>query len=115
VRLGAHVVRPDLAGWRRERLPSPWDERRIEALPDWVCEIVSPSNAAHDRVTKRRIYGEQRVPFYWIVDPVERTLEVLRLEGSTWVDGGTFDATAVARVPPFKEVELVIGRLFPPP
>src|SRR5678815_3390969 len=62
VRLDAHVVvRPDVAGWRRERLPRP-DVRPIDIRPDWVCEIVSPSNEAHDRVTKRRLYAEHGVP-----------------------------------------------------
>lgn len=115
VRLGLHVVRPDLAGWRRERLVDPWDSRPIDARPDWVCEIVSPSNAAADRVTKHRIYAEHEVPFYWIIDPAEGTLEALRLEAGVWVDAGSFDVTDVARIAPFEAIELAVGRLFPPP
>jgi hypothetical protein len=53
----------DLAGWRRERLPSPWDERPIDVAPDWVCEVVSPSNAAHDRVRKRALYVHAGAPY----------------------------------------------------
>lgn len=50
IRLGAHdIVRPDLAGWRRERLIDPWDVRPIEIVPDWICEVTSPSNPAYDR------------------------------------------------------------------
>ncbi|MBX3250097.1 MAG: Uma2 family endonuclease [Myxococcales bacterium] len=116
VRLSAHdVVRPDLAGWRREHLPEPWDLRPIETRPDWVCEILSPSNAAHDRVHKRRLYAAHGVPYYWIVDPEARTLEALRLHDGAWVDAGSFDDTAMARIPPFEAVELEVGRLFPPP
>jgi Uma2 family endonuclease len=115
VRLAAHqVLRPDLSGWRRDRLPDPWDMRPIDVRPDWVCEILSPSNAAMDRVKKRRLYAEHGVPFYWIVDPVEETLEALRLDGGTWTDAGTFDASSLARIPPFDAVELEVGRLFPP-
>jgi Uma2 family endonuclease len=113
VRLGPDVVRPDLAGWRRERLPTP-DVRPIEVAPDWVCEILSESNAAHDRVTKRRIYAEHGVRHFWLVDPDARTLEALVLEGGRWVDAGSFDDRARARVAPFEAVELEIGRLFLP-
>ena len=69
VRLGpSDIVRPDLAGWRRDRLPVPWDMRPIDVTPDWICEIISPSNASNDRVKKRRLYATHAVPFYWIVD-----------------------------------------------
>jgi len=113
VQLGKHVVRPDLAGWRRERLTDP-HTRPISMNPDWVVEIVSPSNEAHDRVTKRRIYAAQGVSHYWIVDPEERTLEALTLESKRWVDAGSFDETANARIIPFEAVELPVGRLFLP-
>lgn len=115
VRFTPHdIVRPDLAGWRRDRLPDPWDARPIDVRPDWICEIVSPSNAAQDRVTKRKLYAEHGVPCYWLVDPLARTLEALRLEAGTWVDAGSHDEASVARIPPFVEVELAVGRLFPP-
>ena len=115
VRLSPHdVVRPDLAGWRRERLLDPWDMRPIDVTPDWICEVVSPSNAATDRVKKRRLYAKHGVRHYWIVDPVERTLEAVRLEGDTWIEVGSYDDAAVARIAPFEAVELAIERLFPP-
>lgn len=115
VRLSPHdIVRPDLAGWRRERLPEPWDQRPIDVVPDWICEILSPSNAAVDRVTKRSLYAAAGVRFDWIVDPAERTLEALALSGATWTDVGAYDDGAIARVPPFDAVELEVSRLFPP-
>ncbi len=115
VRFEAHeVLRPDLAGWRRTRLPSPWDMRPIDVIPDWVCEVLSPTNIATDRVKKRRIYATHGVPFYWIVDPESRTLEALRLQGGQWLEIGVFDDMATARVAPFEEIELELGRLFPP-
>ncbi len=113
VQFGNHVVRPDLAGWRRERLPEP-NDRPITVTPDWIAEIISPSNEAHDRVTKRRLYAEQGVPHYWIVDPEARTLEALTLEAGRWVDAGSFDESASARVAPFAAVELPVARLFLP-
>ncbi|MFO0551678.1 MAG: Uma2 family endonuclease [Polyangiaceae bacterium] len=114
VQLSAHVVvHPDLVGWQRERLPDPWDVQPIEVVPDWICEVLSPSNAAHDRVTKRRLYARHGVRFYWIIDPTEGTLEALRLEEGAWVEVAVLDATEVARIPPFEAVELPLARLFP--
>lgn len=113
VALGENVVRPDLAGWRREHLPEP-DVRPISVRPDWICEILSESNQAHDRVTKRRLYAEAGVPHYWLVDPEARTLEALSLEGGRWIDGGSFDDQAVARIAPFDAIEIPVGRIFLP-
>jgi Uma2 family endonuclease len=111
-----HVVRPDLAGWRRERLPRPWGQRPVVTAPDWVCEVVSPSKPAYDRVRKRRIYAAHAVPFYWILDPAARTLEALRLDTALgeWREVGAYDDDSVARIAPFEAVELEVGRLFPP-
>lgn len=115
VELSLHqVVRPDVAGWRRERLPNPWDLRPITVPPDWICEVLSPSNAAHDRVRKLRLYAQYGVSFYWIIDPVEGTLEALRLGESGWANFSAYDGESIARIAPFDAVELEVGRLFPP-
>ncbi len=116
IRLSAHdIVRPDLAGWGRDRLGAdPWDTLPVDVVPDWVCEVLSPGNAAHDRVTKRRLYARHRVPYYWIVDPHPRTLEALRLEGELWVETGSWGDGDVARVEPFEALALDVGRLFTP-
>jgi Uma2 family endonuclease len=117
VRFAQHrIVHPDVAGWRRERLPDPWDLRPIDVTPDWVCEVISSKNAAHDRVVKRRLYAEHGVPFYWLVDPEERILEALRLDEATraWIELGAFGPDASARIPPFEAIELDTSRLFPP-
>ena len=110
---GEDVVGPDLAGWRRERLREP-DVGPIGVVPDWVCEVVSDSNAAHDRVTKRRLYAMHGVRDYWLIDPEARILEALVLEQGRWVESGSFDEKAVARIAPFEAVELQVGRLFLP-
>ncbi len=114
VALTAHdVVRPDLSGWLRTRLPQP-DQRPIPTRPDWVCEILSPSNARHDLLTKRRLYAKHGIPHYWLVDPVQRTLLALELRGEHWVELGSFGDEDVARIAPFEAVELPVGRLFLP-
>ncbi|HEV8247327.1 MAG TPA: Uma2 family endonuclease [Polyangiaceae bacterium] len=115
IQLGVHdVVRPDLAGWRRVRLPRPGSARPITIVPDWTCEITSPSTAARDRAAKRSLYAQYGVTHYWIIDPDERTLEALELQEGRWVGVGAWDETATARIAPFSEVELEVGRLFLP-
>ncbi|NOY92737.1 MAG: Uma2 family endonuclease [Deltaproteobacteria bacterium] len=115
VRLNLHnVVRPDLAGWRRERLADPATLRPIDVVPDWICEILSPTSVSRDRVDKRALYAETGVAYYWLVDPEARTLEAHTLEGDTWLLSGSYDESASARIAPFEEVELAIGRLFLP-
>jgi Uma2 family endonuclease len=104
--LDRHVLVPDLAGWRRERLPVIPDTVGITVAPDWVCEILSPTTARIDRKRKKEIYAEHGVAHLWLVDPVVRTLETYRLEGGRWVDGGTFVDDDVARVAPFDAIEL---------
>lgn len=115
VQLSAHdIVRPDVAGWRRERLPDPWDLRPIDVAADWVCEITSPSNARHGRVTKAKLHLAHGVSFLWIVDPETRVLEALVREGGRWVEAGRYSDDDVVRIPPFEAIELEVGRLFPP-
>lgn len=115
VELGAHdIVRPDLSGWRRERLPKPGQARPIHVVPDWVCEVLSPSTAARDRVAKRRLYAQAGVSHYWLIDPEHRVLEALSLRDGVWIELGVYDDTAVARIAPFDAIELEIGRLFLP-
>ena len=109
-----NIVRPDLAGWRRKRLPDPAEQRPITVRPDWVCEILSPSTAARDRIEKRQLYATAGIPHYWIVDVDARTLEVFELGAGRWTLVDTFGEHSVARVPPFEEVELAVGRLFLP-
>jgi len=50
----------------------------ISLAPDWVCEVLSPSTARWDRVKKVPVYARYGVDWVWLVDPVARTLEVLR-------------------------------------
>jgi len=111
------VVGPDLVGWRRERLTDPWGVQPIEVLPDWICEVVSPTpkSRRRDRVKKRAKYAENGVAYYWLLDPTDRTLEALELrDDGSWREIGVFDDTAVVRCAPFEETELDVGALFPP-
>src|SRR5690606_17824248 len=87
----SQVYRPDVAGWRRERLPTLPSEVPIEVRPDWVCEILSPSNAHNDLVRKMRVYQRSQVQHYWLLDPEAETLTVHRwtAEGYLLVQSAT--------------------------
>ena len=103
---------PDLAGWRRERLPKIPDEAHIAVAPDWVCEVPSPSTVSIDRVKKLAIYARERVAHSWLIDPVARTVEVLRLEGGRWLIAATFSDLEVVRAEPFDALELDLSLLW---
>jgi len=110
--LHGDVLVPDLAGWRRARMPEIPEASAFELAPDWVCEVLSPSNAAHDRVRKLPAYARERVKHAWLVDPASRTLEVFTLEGERWVLVGTWDGDARVRAEPFDAIELELGALW---
>ena len=110
--LGEHVVVPDLAGWRRERLPAVPDEAFSTLAPDWVCEVLSPSTERLDRGRKLRVYAEAGVAHAWLVKPSDRTLEVLRLRDGAWTIVGVWQDSAVVRAEPFEAVDLDLGSLW---
>jgi Uma2 family endonuclease len=100
--LGQHILVPDLAGWRRERLPKLPDTAYIDTPPDWVCEVLSPATARFDRTDKLAIYATFGVSHCWYVDPIVRTLEVLALQGDKWLLTATFKDTDAVCAPPFE-------------
>lgn len=110
--LGSDVLVPDLAGWRRDRLPVLPAEPFIKLAPDWVCEVLSASTAKTDRADKLPIFARESVGHAWLVDPMQRTLEVLRLEASHWVLLGVFKDDALVRAEPFDAFELHLGTLW---
>jgi Uma2 family endonuclease len=115
VRIGLNVYRPDIVGWRRENLADPLASTIIDMDPDWVCELLDPSTAAHDRVHKRRAYG-RAVGHYWLLDPEARCLETLYLDREQcWEDNGAYDETATAAcIAPFEDLKLDLSKLFCP-
>ena len=83
--LGSDIVVPDLAGWRRDRLPMVPHDPFFTLAPDWVCEVLSPSTEVTDRSAKLPIYAAAGVGHAWLVDPVQRMLEVMRLHEDKWL------------------------------
>lgn len=105
------VVVPDLAGWRRERMPTLPETAFFELPPDWVCEVISPSSGRRDRIHKARIYLDCGVEWLWLVDPLAQTVEVLHAETGRWVVAGGWEGEdAEARIPPFDAVALDLAR-----
>lgn len=109
---GDDVVVPDLAGWRRERMPSIPDAPWIALAPDWLCETLSPPTAAIDRGRKLRIYAREAVRHVWLLDPLARTLEVLELRGEHWLVAAVYAGSEPVRADPFAAIELDLGRLW---
>jgi len=110
--LGPDIVVPDLAGWRREELPQVPDAPYVTLAPAWICEVLSPSTSRLDRADKLPIYAREQVRHAWLVDPITRTLEVLRLERERWVILATHAGDAKFRAEPFDAIELELGALW---
>jgi Uma2 family endonuclease len=106
------VAVPDLAGWRRERMPSVPDDHRFEVVPDWVCEILSPSTAKKDRVIKLPIYARYGVQYVWIVDPLAQTLEAYALQQGQWLLIATLKDDDEVAVPPFDAAPFSLADLW---
>jgi len=112
IHLGEHVVVPDIAGWKRSRISDFPETSHFEVAPDWICEILSPSTARIDRTEKLTVYAEQDVGYVWLIDPNQRTLEVLTLNNSKWLISQTFkDDDAVCTVP-FEELKFDLQSLW---
>ena len=115
-----HVIRntevlvPDLAGWRRTRLPQIPTDQRFTVVPDWVCEILSPSTESKDRKLKMPIYAKFGVAYAWLIDPRAHTLEAYALEGDAWREIGRFAGAAAVSVAPFAAVAINLEDLWAP-
>lgn len=115
LRLGPHAVSPDIAGWRRERLPHLPETAYYDVVPDWVCEILSPSTAVTDRGPKRRIYATYSVQHLWHLDPIAKLLEVFELKQDHWVLFEAFQDGDTVKAPPFDAVPFQLTDLWPLP
>jgi Uma2 family endonuclease len=112
IHLGADVVVPDVAGWRRERMPVFPETAWLDLAPDWACEVLSPSTRRLDRLKKLPIYARERVPFTWFVDPLERTVEIFKLVGDTWQLVHVYGGDEQMAVPPFEELTIDLRTMW---
>ena len=109
---GNDVLVPDVAGWRRERLPSLPKDAYLTLAPDWVCEVLSPSTESIDRGKKLRIYAREGVPHAWFIDPLDQSLEVLALQAGSLRQIERHQGNARVRAQPFDALELELQALW---
>jgi Uma2 family endonuclease len=103
---------PDLAGWRRERMPHIPESHRFVVVPDWVCEALSPSTASIDRAEKMPFYARAGVGHLWLCDAGLRVLEVFALDGDAWKHRRTVRGDIKVRLEPFEATEIDLARVW---
>jgi len=112
--LGEDVLVPDIAAWKLDRLPP--EARRgafFTVVPDWVCEVLSPSTARRDRQVKARAYASHGVRHLWLVDPMVGTIDALGRDEDkgTWEWLGSW-SDADAKIPPFDPFGLDLAAIW---
>ena len=112
--LGADILVPDIAGWRRDKMASLPEKAFFELAPDWACEVLSPATEAIDRGRKMEVYAREGVSYLWLVNPIHRTLESYRLVASRWTLLATFVGDQTVQAEPFAAVALDMSRWWVP-
>lgn len=112
IHLMGDILVPDIAGWRRERMPRLPETAWFDLAPDWLCEILSPSTARVDRAEKLPIYARWGVPHVWLVDPDLRTLEAYENQSGRWVLLATLKDDEAVSLPPFDAISFSLGGLW---
>ena len=107
----ANTFRPDVAGWRRDRVPEAPRGMPVTVRPDWICEILS-TNRSNNLVKKKRVYHQCQVPQTWIIDPAEETLSVHRWGPDGYIEVLAATRAERVRAEPFEAVEFNVGVLF---
>ncbi|MEM1317197.1 MAG: Uma2 family endonuclease [Pseudomonadota bacterium] len=110
---GIQVTVPDIAGWRREHAPAVSDDAFVTQVPDWICEILSPSTARYDRGAKRRIYASAGVRYLWLLDPIAQTLETFVADDAArWTIGPTYGPGDIVEAEPFVALKAPLSDLL---
>ena len=111
--LGEDILVPDVAGWRRARMPEYPNVAYFALVPDWVCEVLSRSTRGLDLHGKRPIYAREGVGHLWLADPVDRTLEAFELRAGEWVLSATAQDDHPICIRPFEAITFSLGDLWP--
>jgi Uma2 family endonuclease len=112
--LGGDVLVPDIAGWRRERVPEYDPGAFWDTEPDWICEVLSPFTGRLDRIRKLPNYATHQVGHAWLIDPVQQTLEVFRLAEGRWLLVAAHEGDDTVRAEPFDAIDVPLAELWLP-
>jgi len=102
-------VSPDVAGWKRERMPATPRKQSITVVPDWVCEVLSDSTRRYDLRTKRPFYARVGVAWLWVVDPDAWLVTAYRNDDGRWAEVGVWADEKDARIPPFGDAAIDVS------
>lgn len=109
-------VVPDLAGWRLERMPELPETAYFTIAPDWVCEVLSRSTEKLDRDEKLPYYASHGVKHAWLLDPIDKRLEVYTLDDDRrWRAVRVHEGDVVVRADPFAAIELDLAAMWGSP
>lgn len=111
-KLDEEVVVPDLAGWKRDRMPSIPDSHKFTVIPDWACEIISPSTESIDWNIKKPLYASYGVRYLWMVDPKKRRVWAFALRDKDWVSLGEYAEGDVINIEPFIDISINVSELL---
>ena len=113
IKFSENILVPDIAAWRRERLPGIPTRNFIEIAPDWICEVLSGSTEKRDRSLKKDIYAAGNVQHLWLIDPRLQLLEVFQLRDALWTNLGTWNSDDEVRAAPFDAISFSLADLWP--
>ncbi|MBF0099990.1 MAG: Uma2 family endonuclease [Desulfobacterales bacterium] len=112
IKLGQDIFVPDLAGWKKEKLPQPPSTNYISVPPDWICEVLSPSTEKTDRARKMPIYAQFQVGHLWLIDPIEKILEIFKLIHNQWTVLSIYAEDDKVKGEPFQEIDIDLKNLW---
>lgn len=110
--LDEQVAVPDVAGWRKERMPTIPDGHKFDIVPDWICEVLSPSTESIDREIKKPLYARSGVQYLWLISPKSKTLEAFKLVAGDWAAQGVFSGNEKVCIEPFELLDIPLDELL---
>jgi Uma2 family endonuclease len=110
--VGGDVLVPQFMGYRKERMAELRDVPFFEEVPDWVCDVVSLSNAVHVHERRMPRYAAHGIEHLWVVDSIAKEIEVYQRQGSGWCLTAIHQGTALIRAVPFEAGEINLAHLW---
>jgi Uma2 family endonuclease len=93
-------------------MPQIPEGHRFEVVPDWICEVLSPSTESKDRRVKMPIYAHYGVAYAWLVDPKQRSLEAYALDSGEWCQLAEATGNDAVAIAPFDALTLDLSNLW---